>query len=239
MKKIGLIGGLSPESTAHYYEIICRDFNRRFGRLHFPEMTIESLNLQTLVERFEVNDWDGVAAILLQALNRLQRAGADFAAILANTPHNAYELIRHESPLPIVTIMDATAAALIADDRKRVGLLGTRPTMEYGFFQKHFQSNGINTLVPGESDRRELDRVIWEELSHGKVKPESRAKARSIIGDLVKDGAEAIVLGCTELCLLIKPEDSPTPLYDTTSLHATEILTFALDDPRIEPSDSS
>src|SRR5688500_6515284 len=110
MKKIGLIGGLSPESTAHYYEIICREYNCHFGRLNFPELTIESLNLQALVERFEVNDWGGVASILLQALDRLQRAGAEFAAILANTPHNAYELIRDESPLPIVTIMDATAA---------------------------------------------------------------------------------------------------------------------------------
>jgi aspartate racemase len=237
--KIGLIGGLSPESTAHYYEIICREYNRKFGQLNFPEMTIESLNLQTLIRLFEVNDWDSVGKVLLNAADRLQKAGADFAAILANTPHNAYGLIRDKSPLPIVTIMDATAAALVADDRKRVGLLGTRPTMEYGFFQKHFQSRGINTLVPGESDRRELDRIIWEELSHGVVKPESRAKAQSIIRDLAKDSAEAIVLGCTELCLLIKPEDTPTPQYDTTSLHAKEILTFALKDQRIEPIHSN
>src|SRR6185369_5173 len=121
MKKIGLIGGLSPESTAHYYEIICREYNRKCGGLNFPEMTIESLNLQTLVERFNVNDWGGVATILLHAVGRLQRAGADFAAILANTPHNAYELIRDESPLPIVTIMDATAAALVSDDTDAIG----------------------------------------------------------------------------------------------------------------------
>lgn len=154
-KKIGLIGGLSPESTAHYYEIVCREHNRKFGGLNFPEMTIESLNLQTLVERFNVNDWGGVATILLQALGRLQRAGAEFVAILANTPHNAYELMRDESPLPIVTIMDATVAALVNDDRKTVGLLGTRPTLEYGFFQKQFQSRGVETVVPRESDRRD------------------------------------------------------------------------------------
>jgi aspartate racemase len=238
MRKIGLIGGLSPESTAHYYTIICREFNRECGRLNFPEMTIESLNLQTLVERFEVNDWNGVATILLQALNRLQRAGAQFAAILANTPHNAYELIRDESPLPIVTIMDATAAALLADERKRVGLLGTRPTMEFGFFQKHFEAQGIDTLVPDESDRRELDRIIWDELSHGVVKPESRALARSMVQRLHGEGVEAIVLGCTELCLLIRPEDSQSPLYDTTELHAKAILSFALNDrsPRRPPN---
>ncbi len=229
MKKIGLIGGLSPESTAHYYEIICREYNREFGSLNFPEMTIESLNLQSLVERFEINDWKGVAAILLQALNRLKRAGAEFAAILANTPHNAYDLIRDESALPIVTIMDATAAALVGDNRKRVGLLGTRPTMEYGFFQKHFQSRGIETLVPNQSDRRELDRVIWDELSHGTVKPESRVLARAMLDRLKTDGAEATVLGCTELCLLIEPTDSSIPLYDTTELHAKAILSFALE----------
>jgi aspartate racemase len=228
MKKIGLIGGLSPESTAHYYEIICREYNRKCGDLNFPEMTLESLNLQTLVERFEINDWSGVAAILLQALSRLEQAGAEFAAVLANTPHNAYELICDESPLPIVTIMDATAAALVRDGRKKIGLLGTRPTMEYGFFQKHFQSRGMNTLVPDESDRRELDRIIWEELSHGVVNPESRDLACSMLGRLKNDGADATVLGCTELCLLITPKDSPVPLYDTTELHAKAIVSFAL-----------
>jgi aspartate racemase len=161
-------------------------------------------------------------------LERLQNAGADFAAILANTPHNAYELIRDESPLPIVTIMEATAAALVSDNRKRVGLLGTRPTMEYGFFQKHFQSQGIETLVPNEAHRHELDRIIWEELSHGIVKPDSRAVARSMLNEVANDGAEAMILGCTELCLLIEPEDSPRPLYDTTELHTTAILNFAL-----------
>jgi aspartate racemase len=229
VKRIGLIGGLSPESTAHYYEIICREYNSKFGRLNFPEMTIESLNLQTLVERFEINDWGGVARILLQALDRLKRAGAEFAAILANTPHNAYELIRDESPLPIVTIMDATSAALASDGRKRVGLLGTRPTMEYGFFQKHFQSRGIETVLPNEPHRIELDRIIWEELSHGKIEPKSRGVAQEMIDGLAKEGAEAMVLGCTELCLLIKPDDSPRPLYDTTRLHAEAILAFALE----------
>jgi aspartate racemase len=238
MKKIGLIGGLSPESTAHYYQTICREYNREFGRLNFPEMTIESLNLQTLVERFEVNDWGAVAAILLQALDRLQRAGAQFAAILANTPHNAYELIRDKTPLPMVTIMDATAAALVTDDRKKVGLLGTRPTMEYGFFQKHFQSQGVETVVPGEFDRRQLDCIIWDELSHGVIKPESRSFARSMLNRLKEDGAEAVVLGCTELCLLIRPDDSPSPVYDTTELHAKAILSFALDGHTDKPPDS-
>lgn len=211
MKRIGLMGGLSPESTTHYYQILCREYNRQYGQLNFPEMTIDSLNLQTLVRCFEFNDWEGVATILLAALGRLEKAGAEFAAILANTPHNAYELIRDKSPLPIVTIMEATAAALVVGDRTLVGLLGTRPTMEYGFFQKHFQSQGVETIVPNEAHRHELDRVIWEDLSHGIIKPESRAVAESMLQYLADHGAEAIILGCTELCLLVKPDDSPRP----------------------------
>jgi aspartate racemase len=109
-KKIGLVGGLSPESTVHYYEFICREYNRRAGELNFPAIFIQSLNLQHLVSMFERNDWDGVASILLDALERLRRAGADFAAILANTPHNAYELIRDKSPLELVTIMERRPA---------------------------------------------------------------------------------------------------------------------------------
>jgi aspartate racemase len=227
-KRIGLIGGLSPESTAHYYEIICREYNRRAGGLNFPEISLDSLNLQQLASLFEVNDWKGVASTLLDALHRLQRAGAEFAAILANTPHNAYELIRDASPLTIVTIMDATSAVLVRDRRRQVALLGTRATMEYGFFQKHFQSHGIQSLTPEAAQRRELDRVIWEELSHGVVNPVSQAAAANMVHDLISRGAEAVVLACTELSLLMKPEDYSHPLYDTTQLHAEAILEFAL-----------
>lgn len=228
MKRIGLIGGLSPESTVHYYEILCREYNRRIGELNFPEITLQSINLQKLLPHFQRNEWDEVAAILLDALQRLKNAGAEFAAILANTPHNAYELIRDSTPLEILTIMDATSEALVRDRRRVVALLGTRPTMEFGFFQKHFAARQIETLVPDERERQELDRMVWEELSHGTVRPESRAAAQSMISDLARRGAEAVILGCTELGLLIHPEDSPRPLYDTTRIHAEAILEFAL-----------
>lgn len=229
MKRIGLIGGLSPESTVHYYQHLCAQYNRQQGGLNFPEIAIESLNLQHLVEMFERNDWDGVASILLDALHRLKAAGANFAAILANTPHNAYERIRTSSPLEILTIMDATASALLRDRRRHVALLGTRATMEFGFFQKHFSAKGIETYVPDTPQRRELDRVIWQELSHGKVEPAARTAAKAIIADLNRNGAEAVILGCTELGLLIRPEDTAVPLYDTLRLHAEAILEFALD----------
>jgi aspartate racemase len=223
-KRIGLIGGLSPESTVHYYEYICRNYNRRAGELNFPDISLVSLNLQALVQLFERDDWDGVASILLDAIERLRRAGAEFAAILANTPHNAYELIRDTSPLPLVTIMEATSRALVRDGRRQVALLGTRPTMEYGFFQRHFQAHGIEVVVPGMAQRKQLDEIIWNELSHGIINPDSRAWAATILSELFESGADSVVLGCTELSLLIKPEDSQRPLYDTTVLHSIAIL---------------
>lgn len=228
MKRIGLIGGLSPESTVHYYQILCREYNRELGGLNFPEITLESLNLQQLVTLFEKNDWDGVATILSAALNRLKNAGAEFAAILANTPHNAYDRIRGTSPLEILTIMDATAAALKADGRRKVALLGTKATMEFGFFQKHFAAIGIETRVPEAPQRQELDRIIWQELSHGRVEPSSRDAARTMLAELERHGVEAAILGCTELSLLIEATDTALPLCDTTRIHAEAILEFAL-----------
>jgi aspartate racemase len=124
--------------------------------------------------------------------------------------------------------MDATTEALVRDGRRKVALLGTRPTMEFGFFQKYFAAHQIETLVPDARERQELDRIVWEELSHGTARPESRAAAISMIADLARQGAEAVILGCTELCLLIQPDDSARPLYDTTRIHAEAILEYAL-----------
>lgn len=229
MKRIGLIGGLSPESTVHYYLHICRAYNREFGQLNFPEITLESVNLQHLVTLFDLGDWDGVAGILLEALHRLKAAGADFAAILANTPHNSCNRLQGRLPLEILTIMDATAAVIQRDHRRRVALLGTKATMEYGFFQFHFGALGIETCVPGASERTQLDRIIWEELSHGIVSPAAGEAACTMLAGLQAQGAEAVILGCTELGLLIAPDDTPLPLYDTLRIHAEAILDFALD----------
>lgn len=228
MKRIGLVGGLSPESTVHYYQILCREYNREFGGLNFPEIVLTSLNLQQLVDRFETNDWEGIASLLRAALEQLRDAGADFAAILANTPHNAYDRLRDDTPLEILTIMEATAEALRKDERRNVALLGTKATMEFGFFQRHFAALGIQTAVPQPAQRVELDRIIWEELSHGTILPASREAAKAILHELEFRGVEAVILGCTELSLLIQPEDTPLPLYDTTRIHAMAILQVAL-----------
>ncbi len=227
MKKIGLIGGLTPESTVHYYLAICREHNAKAGGLSFPEMSIESVNLQELIGLFSTNQWEKVAEILLRVLQRLKNSGAEFAAILANTPHNAYDLIRDASPLKILTIMEATSAPLLRDGRKKVALLGTKATMEYGFFQKHFESLGISSLIPPAAERQALDRMVWDELAHGVIEEKSRAAAKRMIADLAAQGADAVILACTELSMLIKPEDTPLPLYDTMILHAEAILAYA------------
>lgn len=225
---IGLIGGLSPESTVHYYQRICRRFNEQATGLEFPEIILHSVNLQRLMDCFERNDWQQVARYLRESMDHLAAAGADFVAILANTPHNAWEHLEGRTPLPVLTIMEATADELMARRLDKVALLGTRATMECGFFQNHFKKRGIEALVPPAEDRKELDRIVWEELSHGKVKNDSRERARAIIRSLEAEGIQAVILGCTELSMLIRPEDSRCPQLDTMTVHADAILARAL-----------
>lgn len=225
---IGLIGGLSPESTVHYYQRICRRFNEQATGLEFPQIVLHSVNLQKLMDCFERNDWRQVAAYLTESMERLAAAGADFAAILANTPHNAWEHLEGRTPLPVLTIMEATATELLSRGVNRVALLGTRATMECGFFQDHFSKRGIEALTPEQDDRKELDRIVWEELSHGRVLESSRERARAIIGSLEAQNVQAIILGCTELSMLIRPEDSQQPQLDTMTVHADAILAKAL-----------
>lgn len=227
MKHIGIVGGLSPQSTVEYYQIICQEFNRRFGRLNFPQITIRSINLEEIVGLFARNNWDAVAAKIVDAIADLKNAGAEFAAIAANTPHNAYEAIARRSPLPVLSIMEATAKAILETGLKKVGLLGTRATMEYGFFQKAFQNYGIETVVPDAKERAYIDKTIWERLSHGDLRGEDRDKHRIVMGRLLEQGAQGMILGCTELPLLIKTEDSPVPLFDTARLHALAIFHYA------------
>lgn len=227
MKHIGLIGGLSPESTVEYYKMICAEFNQKFDGLNFPEITIRSINLQEMLELFKANRWDKVSDKIVAAVSDLRNAGADFAAITANTPHNAYDRIREQSSLELVSIMDATAKAIKNTGISNVALLGTKPTMEYGFFQKTFDQLSIQTMIPGVEERNFLDRIIWEELSHGIIKEDTGRQTGAIIEELVGKGAEGIVLGCTELPLLIQSSDVSVPLFNTTKIHAEAILSYA------------
>lgn len=225
-KHIGIVGGMSPASTGEYYERICRKYNELAGGWNYPNVSIRSINLQEIADLFTVNRWDDVADRIVDAIKALQRAGADFAAIATNTPHNAYERIKENSPLYVLSIMDATAKAVKDDGLAMIGLLGTKQTMEYGFFQRTFSTYGIETVIPEEKDRDTISSVIWNELVHGKIREESRAEYLRIISRM--GGIQGVILGCTEIPLLVRPHDCPLKTYDTATLHADAILDYAL-----------
>lgn len=228
MKHIGIVGGLSPESTSEYYKLICEEYNKITGGWNFPQITIRSLNLQEIADLFMADRWDDMADMIVSAISDLQRAGADFAAIATNTPHNAYERIREYSPLDVLSIMDATAQEIQKDGFEKVGLLGTKQTMEYGFFQRTFANYGIEAITPEKRDREYVNDVIWGELVLGKITDEAREGYKGVIDKLVQRGAKGIILGCTEIPLLIKPFDSPVKTYDTTTIHARAVLNYAM-----------
>lgn len=228
MKHIGLVGGLSPESTIEYYKIICEGYNKVAGGWNFPQVTIRSINLQEIADLFTAGRWDSVADKIVDALYDLTMAGADFSAITSNTPHNAYEMIKERSPIEVLSIMDATAQEIQKDGFTKVGLLGTKPTMEYGFFQRAFAGYGIEAITPEQAERDYISKVIWDELVHGKITDSAREGYKRVIDGLVKRDAQGVVLGCTEIPLLIKPEDSQVKTYDTATIHARAILEYAL-----------
>lgn len=228
-KHIGLIGGLSPESTAEYYKLICAGFNRAAGGLNFPLVTIRSMNLQDMLDLFVAGQWDEVADRIVTAITDLRNAGADFVAIMANTPHNAFDVIKRRAPLEVLSIMEASTKEIKSVAISTVALLGTKPTMEYGFFQRTFEREGIQTMIPEEDDRSYLDRLVWEKLSYGKVEVADQERVKKIIQKLIDRGARGVILGCTELPLLIREEDISVKVFDTMKIHAKAILNFALE----------
>lgn len=228
VKRIGLIVGLSPASTEDYYREITEGYNKRFGGLRYPEMVLRSLNLQEVSDAQDRNDWGRVAEIMVRGMYDLRNAGADFGAIASNTPHNAFDKIRAASPIPVLSIMDATSKEIKKDGFKTVGLLGTRSTMENGYFQREFERQGIKTIVPGEEGKINVNSIIFKELVKGIVLEHSKYVFKDVIRKLADGGAEGIILGCTEIPMLIKQEDSPVKTYNTASIHAKAILEYAL-----------
>jgi aspartate racemase len=230
MAHVGIVGGLSPESTAEYYLGICRGFNRRKGGLEFPDVTVRSVSLGRVARLQEAGEWEAVGAIIVKAIGDLARAGADFAAIASNTPHNAFARIRRDSPLPVLSIMDAVADEAGRAGLSRLGLLGTRPTMECGVFREAFARRGIALEVPPAQERALVDSVIFGELVRGEARPESGREFARIIRGLGERGAQGVVLGCTEIGLLVKQGDSPVRLLDSAAIHADAVLECALDE---------
>jgi aspartate racemase len=228
MKTIGILGGMSPESTVAYYEYITRTYTERFGDYGYPEVIIYSVSFQPYVDWPNAGRWDLVAAGLSEAARKLAAAGADFVLIATNTMHKVVDDVRAAVDVPVLSLLDAVGEAILAQGISTVGLLGTRFTMEKPFYRGALAEQGITVLVPEERERDVVHRVIYDELVAGKIRAASREQYVAIIEGLAARGAEGVVLGCTEIPLLIRPEDVSLPLFDTTQIHAEAALTYAL-----------
>jgi aspartate racemase len=227
-KRLGILGGMTPESTVPYYQHIVRRYQQRFGDHGFPEIVIYSVSFQQIEDWMEADEWDRIAETLGRALRAMHAAGVEVAVIATNTMHLLFDRLERESPVPLISIVDATSRAIVGAGLSTVGLLGTRFTMEKGFYADGLARHKITTLVPGAEERREIHRVIMEELSMGRLEPASRRRYVEIIEALASRGAEGVVLGCTEIPLLVGPGDTSVPLFNTTTLHAEEALAAAL-----------
>jgi len=229
MKTIGLLGGMSWESTVPYYQTINRVVGARLGGLHSARIVLFSVDFQEIEQLQHADRWDEAAEILIRAARALERAGADFLVLATNTMHKVAPEITRAVPLPLLHIADATAERIKAARLDRVGLIATRFTMEQDFYRGRLeQTHGLQVLVPPREDREIVHRVIYDELCRGIVREESRAQYRRIVADLVRAGAGGVILGCTEITLLFRPTDASVPVFDTTEIHAEAAAAHAL-----------
>ncbi len=230
MKTIGLIGGMSWESSIEYYRIINKAVRRRLGGLHSARCVMYSFEFAEIVALQQREAWDEAAARMIEAGRALHRAGADFLVICTNTMHKLAPEVEAAVPLPLLHIADPAARKAKADGLRRIGLLATQFTMEQEFYVRRLsERHGLDAVVPEAADRRTVHNIIFDELCRGEIRQESHARMKEIIGRLCRQGAQGILLGCTELGLLLKPADSPVPLLDTTVLHAEAAADYAMD----------
>jgi len=230
MKTLGLIGGMSWESTVPYYRLINQQVNRRLGGLHSGKIILYSVDFQQIEALQRSGDWQQAGALLADAAKALQRAGAEGLVLCTNTMHKVAAAIDAATALPLLHIADATAAVIRTAGLQRIGLLGTRFTMEQEFYKARLAQQGLDVLIPPQADRDLVHQVIYEELCLGQIRPESRLIYQRIITDLVAQGAEGVILGCTEIGLLVQPEDAAVPLFDTTAIHARAAADWMLTD---------
>ena len=228
MKTIGLIGGSGWVSTLEYYRLINEEINKRLGGHNAARCIIYSFNYADINECNLRDDHEGVYKLVLDAALKLKKASADFLVICANTLHQYVERLNEAVKLPIVHIADASAKEIKNKGLTTIGLLGTRYTMEMDFYSKRLSEAGINSLVPGKSERLYIHSTIMDELIKEVFKPEAKKRFLQIIGDLEQKGAQGIVLGCTEIPLLIKQEDTHLPVFNTLDIHAKAAVDFAL-----------
>lgn len=229
MKCIGLLGGMSWESTVSYYQALNRGVRAQLGGLHSARVLLNSVDFAGIERLQHAGDWPATARLLAAEARKLQDGGADFLLIGTNTMHKVASEIEAAIDIPLLHIADATAAKLQADGITRVGLLGTRFTMEQDFYKGRLQDRfGLAVLVPDEAGRERVHRIIYDELCLGEIRESSRAEYLAIIEELAAAGAEAVILGCTEIALLVGDARAAVPLYDTTAIHAEAAVALAL-----------
>jgi aspartate racemase len=228
MKTIGLIGGMSFESTAVYYRMINEAVRARLGGLHSADVLIHSVDFQSIVELQKAGRWDLASERLGAVASGLEQAGADCVLICTNTMHLVADAVDAAVKVPLLHIIDETAREIRAAGRRRPLLLATRYTMEHGFYADRMRNAGIEIMVPDEAGRTLIHDVIFEELCQGKVREESRQRVLALIEAAMSQGADCVILGCTEICLLLDPADLPLPGFDSTAIHAKAAVDFAL-----------
>lgn len=230
MKTIGLIGGMSWESTQFYYRHINEAVKKRLGGLHSAQLLLYSVDFDPIEKLQHAGDWDAAAEIISAAARSLEAGGADFFLICTNTMHRVAETAAQSVDIPLLHIADATAEVLKAEQINRIGLLGTAFTMEQAFYRDRLtELHGIEVVLPDAEDRKLVHDIIYQELCLGEVKPASRGKYLQIIDKLALQGAEGVILGCTEICMLVGQAHTPVRLFDTTVIHANEAVNAAID----------
>ena len=229
MKTIGMIGGMSWESSLEYYRIVNEGIKARLGGLHSAKCLMYSVDFAEVEALQHTGEWDAAGRMMVEAAESLQRGGADFIVICTNTMHISADLVQAAVPLPLLHIADATAELVKSAGIRRIGLLGTRFTMEKDFYKGRLTDKfSLEVSIPDAPQREIIHRIIYEELVLGIIKPESRQQYLEIMADMVAKGAEGIILGCTEIGLLVKQADSSVPLFDTTRIHAEAAVEWAL-----------
>ena len=229
MKTIGLIGGMSWESSAEYYRIINQAVKERLGGHHSARLVMYSVDFEEIEDLQHRDRWEELTQLMIEAARRVERGGADLLLICTNTMHKMAGEVEESISIPLLHIADATAEEIKRQGFNRVGLLGTRFTMEQDFYKGRLKDeHGIDVLIPGEEDREAIHAIIYDELCHGIVDRSSKETFVRVIGNLVSEGAQGIVLGCTEIPLLVKKEDAEVPIFDTAEIHAQAAVDTAL-----------
>lgn len=228
MKILGLIGGISWVSTVEYYKLINQGINERLGGLNFSHCIIYSFNFSDIKKNNDTNNWDATFKVLLEACQHLKNSGAKAIVLCANTMHLLADRLEQEIDLPVIHIATATAVAIKKSNLKKVGLLGTKFTMDLDFFKSKLVTQGIETIIPDDIDKDFIHTTIFDELGKGIINEDTKRRYIAIINKLIKSGADGIILACTEIPLLIQQEDVSVPIFDTTSIHAVAAVDFSL-----------